>query len=412
MSGEVNQIFVHNPDGKFDFLNINNSIKKPKSDNTDFLDSALIRNFRNTINSSDIFNKSDKLKEKYNLICVVMDRLDSAVKYLNNHSDFPKTEEDFIYFLVYACMVKDAITKLHENVYHRKPSYITQKKYFCNVDHYGKMLFTEETCPTDDVFFEYLRSMAFAHPFQTDYRKGRIFMEDTEKQYCPWVIVHGSYVGVRVYTSSDKFVIEDITFAFENLKAYIKERYECISEIEKWANNEILLQDEEWAQHKVKRSEDIFETINSIKEIYEERFLENYAIECIEDYLKCEIVVTENLRNINLYKKELVTAVNLICDALDDMDYELLGKATNILSCRPKNSHQMMHYQLEKIFSYLNDDIDFWDREWGLKQAEEFSKEFAQKWVVFDFDKMNDTEIKLTVLTACYLEDKEQHTTD
>ena len=64
--------------------------------------------------------KSDKLKEKYNLICVVMDRVDSAVNYLNNHDEFPKTEEDFVCFLVYACMVKDAITKLYESVFHKK----------------------------------------------------------------------------------------------------------------------------------------------------------------------------------------------------------------------------------------------------------------------------------------------------
>lgn len=411
MSEEVNEIFVHNSDGKFDFLNINKSATIEKSDNTNFLDSALIRNFRNTINSSDIFNKSNKLKEKFNLICVVMDRLDSAVNYLNTHANLPKTEEDFVCFLVYACMVKDAITKLHENVYHRKPSYITQKKYFCNVDHYGKMLFTEETCPTDDVFFEYLRSMAFAHPFETTKgRRPRLFMEDNEKQYCPWVIVHGSCVGIRVYTSSDKFVIEDITFAFENLKAYIKERYECISEFEKWANNEILLQDQEWSQHKVKRSEDIFETIYSIKEIYDERFLETYHIDCIEEYLKCEITVTENINNVSLYKKELEKAVIQICDALDTMDYESLDDATNLLHIYPRNAHQTLVYQLEKIFSYLDADSDCWDRQWGLTQAESFANQFAKKWVVFDFDKMSDSEIKLTVLTACYLEDKEQRT--
>jgi hypothetical protein len=320
----------------------------------------------------------------------------------------PKTEEDFVCFLVYACMVKDAITKLYENVYHRKPEYITQKKFFCNVDHYGKLVFTEETCPTDDIFFEYLRSMAFAHPFQTDQRPGRLFMEPGEKQYCPWVIVHGNYVGIRVYTSSDKFVIEDITFAFENLKAYIKERYECISELEKWANDEILLQDEEWSQHKVKRSEDIFETISSIKEIYDERFLETYHIDCIEQYLKCEITVTENINNVSLYKKELEKAVIQICDALDTMDYDALDDATNLLHIYPRTAHPTLGYQLEKIFSYLDADSDYWDRQWGLTQAENFANQFARKWVVFDFNKMSDSEIKLTVLTACYLEDMEQ----
>ena len=83
-----------------------------------------------------------------------MDRMDSAVNYLNKNSADPQTEEDFICFLVYASMVKDAISKLYENIYHRKPIYVTQTKYFCDVKQYGKMVFTEETCPTDDMFFE------------------------------------------------------------------------------------------------------------------------------------------------------------------------------------------------------------------------------------------------------------------
>ena len=155
------------------------------------LDPKIARNFRETINSSEIFRRSEKLKELFNLICVVMDRIDSAVSYLNKHSDDLQTEEEFICFLVYACMVKDAISKLYESVYHRKPAYVMQKKYFCDVKQYGKMVFTEETCPTDEMFFEYLRSMAFAHPFETD-KRGRPFIDTGEKN-----IVRGlSYMGL------------------------------------------------------------------------------------------------------------------------------------------------------------------------------------------------------------------------
>lgn len=376
-----------------------------------FLDPKVAHNFRETINSSEIFRRSEKLKERFNLICVVMDRVDSAVNYLNEHSDDPQTEEDFICFLVYACMVKDAISKLYENVYHRKPEYITKKKYFCDVKQYGKMVFTEETCPTDDMFFEYLRSMAFAHPFETGHRK-RPFIDKDETQYCPWVIVHGSHVGIRVYTSSDKFVIEDLTFAFENLKNYIKERYEYLKELTAWADQEIAEQNQEWSQHKVERSEDVFETIASIKEICDERFYDTYDIDEIERYLRCEVTIPENTENIQVYKRALVFSIHNICTALDDVEECVLSSAIEPIFIRPKKAHQMMHYQLEKIFGYLDDDHDFGDRQWGLKQAEAFSKGFAKKWVIFDFQKMSDDEIKLTVLTACYLEAMEQAEND
>ena len=372
-----------------------------------FLDPKVARNFREIINSSEIFRRSEKLKERFNLICVVMDRMDSALNYLNKHSADPQTEEDFICFLVYACMVKDAISKLYENVYHHKPAYVTQKKYFCDVKQYGKMIFTEETCPTDDMFFEYLRSMAFAHPFETGYRK-RPFIDKDETQYCPWVIVHGAYVGIRVYTSNDKFVIEDLTFAFENLKEYIKERYEYLKEMTTWAEQEIAEQNQEWSQHKVKRSEDVFETIASIKEIYAERFYEPYEVEKIERYLKCDVTIPENIENISKYRDALKQSVGKICDALDNVEECDLASATDDIFAWPRNGHQMMHYQLEKIMCYLGEESDSWDRIWGLKQAEAFSTEFAKKWFVFDFDKMNDKEIQLTVSAACYLEYMEQ----
>lgn len=372
-----------------------------------FLDKSIASDFRGLINSSQIFSKSDKLKEKYNLICVVMDRVDSAVDYLNNHSDFPETEESFICFLVYACMIKDAVSKLYESVYLKKPEYATQKMCFSDVKQYGKLVFTDETCPTDDMFFEYLRSMAFAHPFQTD-KRGRPFIDNGEKQYCPWVIVDGNVVGIRVYTSSQKFVIQDITFSFDNLKEYIKIRYEHLKELTEWAKEEIIGQNEEWSKHKVNRSDDVFETIASIREIYVERFFDTFVVDEIERYLKCEVTVANNIDNVNKYRNALEDSVMKICDALDNIEECDLCSVTDDVFERPRIAHQMMHYQLEKILCYLDDDSDYWDRQWGLKQARLFANEFAKKWVSFDFDTMCDDEIKLTTLTACYLEAKEQ----
>ena len=66
----------------------------------------------------------------------------------------------------------------------------------------------------------------------------------------------------------------------------------------------------------------------------------------------------------------------------------------------------MMYYQIEKIYSCLND--DYGDVEWGLIQAEAFANEFAKKWVTINPRSMNFDEIKLLTGVACYLEYKEQ----
>ena len=74
-------------------------------------------------------------------------------------------------------------------------------------------------CPTDDKFFEYLRSIMFAHPFETN--RPKFFMKH-EIQYSPWVIANNPAtkfrgikdgVGVRIY--SNKFdEIKDLIFFF------------------------------------------------------------------------------------------------------------------------------------------------------------------------------------------------------
>lgn len=66
----------------------------------------------------------------------------------------------------------------------------------------------------------------------------------------------------------------------------------------------------------------------------------------------------------------------------------------------------MMHYQLEKIFCDLN--YDHGNIEWGLIQAEAFSKEFAKKWVIIKPREMDFDEIKMLTNVACYLEYMEQ----
>ena len=143
-------------------------MKQHDAPNSGFLDSSIIDSFRETIDSSSIFSDHESYKHKYNLICVFMDRIDSAIRYLNRYEDLPSSEEDFINFLVYAAILRDGVIKLHENIFHAKPPFVGEKKFFTNAMHYNKLFFSADTCPTDDDFFEYLRAMAFAHPYGVD----------------------------------------------------------------------------------------------------------------------------------------------------------------------------------------------------------------------------------------------------
>lgn len=421
MEDKITIQFVDGDGNVFDSLEIPVATDKPKSKKKPktYLDESLIWDLHNVIESSDIFMSEEPLKHKYNLFCAFKDRMFSAVKYLNEHSKPPKTEEEFINFLVYAAIVRDGIKKLYENLYGEKPPFIGEKKYFLNVRTYSAKYFSEETQPTDDDFFEYLRAMAFAHPYETS-KRGRPFMEDGEIQMCPWVIIDKSGmsyriknpVGIRIYSNKFEDDLQDILFSFDDVKAYIKSRYKCLKEITKWAKEELAEHIEEWKKRKINRNQDPVDILTEIKSVLTDRFQDASSIEDLLVYLTCPINVDENRENVYKFRQAIVGIIPGICDSVDNLDCESMEQKIGELLAYPREMHQMAHYQLEKIFFYLRDrseTIDPYSNEaWGLKQAQDFANGFAKKWVKIDVDTMQYDEIKLLVYTACYLERKEQ----
>lgn len=421
MEDKITIQFVDRDGNVCDSLEIPVANDKPKSKTKPktYLDESLIWDLHNVIESSDIFMREELLKHKYNIFCAFKNRMFSAVKYLNEHSKSPKTEEEFINFLVYAAIVRDGIMKLYENLYGENPPFIGEKKYFLGVRTYSAKYFSEETQPTDDDFFEYLRAMAFAHPYETS-KRGRPFMEDGEIQMCPWVIIDKSGmtcriknpVGIRIYSNKFEDDLQDILFSFDDVKAYIKSRYKCLKEITKWAKEELEKHIEEWKKRKINRNQDPVDILTEIKSVLTDRFQDASSIEDLLVYLTCPISVDENRENVYKFRQAIVGIIPGICDSVDNLDCESMEQEIGELLAYPREMHQMAHYQLEKIFSYLNErneTIDPYSNEaWGLKQAQDFANGFAKKWVKIDVDTMQYDEIKLLVNTACYLERKEQ----
>lgn len=415
-------IKIVNSDGKVcDSLEVPVANDKPKSKTKpkNYLNESLIWDLHNVIESSDIFMSEEPLKHKYNLFCAFKDRMFSAVKYLNAHSNPPKTEEGFINFLVYAAIVRDGIMKLYENLYGEKPPFIGEKKYFLDVRTYTEKYFSKETQPTDDDFFEYIRAMAFAHPYETS-KRTRPFMEEGEIQMCPWVIIGKSInsqglenpVGIRIYSNKFEDDLQDILFSFDNVKAYIKSRYKCLKEITKWARQELDKHIDEWKKTKIDRNQTPVAILTEIKSVLTDRFQNTYSIEELLKYMICPISIEGNRENVIKFRQDIIDAIPGICDSVDNLDCESMEQRVGKFFSYPRKMHQMAHYQLEKIFYYLqkrSETIDPYSNEaWGLKQAQDFANGFAKKWVKIDVNTMQYDEIKLLVNTACYLERKEQ----
>ena len=194
------------------------------------LDPAICIEFRNAINSSPLALREERYSSLYNLSCAVMDRIDSAVHFLNEHWDYPSSEEEFVCFFVFACILKEGVNSIYEATIGKEPKCNSEKKYFKECCMEAPMYLRDEECPTDEKFVEYIRSLVFAHPYDTS--RNRVFKKLYGTQVSPWVVVNKNLfsfyhcsepIGVRIYSSiiREENDIYDIVFPFQNLKDYL-----------------------------------------------------------------------------------------------------------------------------------------------------------------------------------------------
>lgn len=376
-----------------------------------FLNPDVYREFRNAFNETPLFMYNEEYKTCFNLFCAVTDRLESCIEYLNGHAETPKTEEDFLSFVMFSCMVLDAVKHVLKQLDIEK---IDKIDYFQNICLSKPLNIEKHKCPTDDKFFEYLRSIMFAHPFETN--RPKFFMKH-EIQYSPWFIANNPAtkfrgikdgVGVRIY--SNKFdEIKDLIFSFDVLKKYIKSQYLLLDLATEKVKEIVSLKEIEWKKHKINRSLDYLDILKEIKDILKLRHEEYYDVETVIRYMGCKNTLKENLTSVERFKQGIIEIIPDLCDAIDSLNYEMATeKLDYILHQRPWKMHSMANYQLGKIYCDLNETQIVSKREWALEQVELFSKEFAKKWVTIIPQEMSFDEIKLLVTVSCYLEKIEQ----
>lgn len=374
---------------------------------TELLNSKLVYDLRNVINKTNIFVKDESEKEKYNLICVVMDRFDSSVNYINKHLSNPKNDDELILLMVHYCIIKDGINEVCKCL-----------KVNIPVTNYFKEIcitlfnISSNDYESDDKFFEYFRSLIFAHPFKTDRPK---FLDKKEVNYSPYVIANfnlaskNNCVGALVYSNNRNTF--HVVIKYDDLKNYIKDKFNVIKLIIASFDEIIKKKENEWGKHKVNRNLDCISILKDIIEILKERYIETYEIVELVEYLECKSTLKSNDTIIEKFKEEIKKLIPRLCDATDTMNYEEIDNIIHSsIDLRPKKAYPMMHYQLEKVYCYLNerDYIGDENQQWGLQQAKAFSKEFAKKYVNFDFENMSFAEIKMLVTIACIEEYKSE----
>ena len=247
--------------------------------NAFYFNKKIIEDFRSAVNKSPIFARKNEYKLLYSKACVLMNRIDSAISYFNSHNEKPKSEEELILYFVEAAILKDGVYQMYENLFREKPPLIESKKWFIDAQTYGKKLFEKDVCPYDDTYFEYLRALIFAHPFETSKgcRSNRVFMSEGEIHMSPWVIANYNdpnreVVGLRIYSNKTLDSLEDIFIGFSNLKNYLLERYNLIPKLTDKINDIINSEKKTWLGHKIVHSNDFYLDLIEIENVYKDSF--------------------------------------------------------------------------------------------------------------------------------------------
>lgn len=373
------------------------------------INEQLLEDLREQINITNIYAEDEKCLRKYNLTCAVLDRLDTAVQYLNNHDNYPAAEEDFMVYIMFCTMVLDGVKLLLQELDKKEEIIIEDKyEYFKNVFINSQLYTNDDTIPTDEKFFEYIRAMIFAHPYETNRQK---FLNKAT-HYSPWVICNRftknfhditDGVGVRIYVS-DKANVIDLIFSFRILSEYVNSRYKYLQLAVDYYKNEYKLLQEKWAKHKVNLKQKPKCILNEMVEILNERRIDVYSIERLLMYISVDFTeINDDI--VKKYRDVVINCIPEIAKCIDNQDYDRMEQTIDKVEISPKKTYQGFGYHMEKISNYLNESGgQGCNYLWGLQQADSYSKEFAKKWVEIDTNYMSGNEIRLLVTVANYFE--------
>ena len=370
----------------------------------------LVEKMLRLVDGSDIIKNSYKHLSIYNLICASVDRIKTCAYYINDHMEYPKTEEDFICLFTFIGMLYDCILRLTKE-------FGVEIKFDNSlfVELYGnqELNILEEDNIKDNHIFEYLRSLIFAHP--TDTNRVTFLKRRNEHHVSPWVIVYGNNsfakdddkVGIRLYSDKQKEII-NLEFNHESIFAFSFFVYssldEVINNIEKIINKENELS----LTKKIDRGKALKNIFEEAKLILELRCQETYYIDHLINIAKIELSDNKNNEAISIIHRDLLVNIESFINAIDENDNEELDCFIQKFFPDNKNyGYNAGHYHRSKIFEYLSDDSSESNLKFAKDCLETFYNNYAKYYVYIDINKYDFNDIKTLLYVADYIANKD-----
>ena len=261
-----------------------------------------------------------------------------------------------------------------------------------------------------DAFFQYFRSLVFAHPGMVTRSQG-ILLEG-EVQYCPFIVERAlkiyayepdDYVGVMIYSSVKERDWKTLRVRFSVLKEYLKSRYESLGLVLDKVNKKIKKSTKTWKMVTVDSQLPPLDQLKFMRDEFDKRCDDwsVYQTQQLIDLLECPCTLEANQSRVKMFRQEIADSLPALSTAFSRLDYaEYLNIVDHLTEIEVEESRKL-NYTLRKIFEYLGRPEK---RDWATPDIDMIAKDFVGKWVKIDQSVMPDSEIKLLLTLACYYE--------
>lgn len=381
------------------------------------LDESLVSELRNVVYKTHLYRFDDNVKSEYSMICAVSDRIQDAIRWVNEHLEFPKDCVTAQTFLMLIAVVKSSVealyVKLKVNRNFADRNNDVSYKFFGDVCVGCSLLEDNKIAFTDDEFFQYFRSLSFSHPQGTCKQKENYpFLKEGEIEYCPYVVIEKSpwpkyakgkpSIGVHVY-SNMRDESKYIFVPYESLLGYLKSRFESVKGVVEVLQKKVKKAERKFKKEQLTLKDSAKESLYYFKDILSKRGRESYALMDAIEYLECQITNKDNCKVVEEFRNEILQLVPKLKEELENLNYEdFERRLLYVVDCAWHRVDSPLKYHIGKVFEYFNG-RNSPKREWGAHDLKILMDDFVGKWVKVSYD-MPDLEIGLLVTVAFYME--------
>ena len=383
----------------------------------DLLDQKVCDSMYDILNHTTIFQYDEDLKARHSQVCAVLDRLRHAVSWVNRHLETPTgihAPTQLMTFMMFASLIKDSIEKLRSDlglsavIFDKgRPE---SRQFFSSVCQREPLNISASECPTDDAFFQYFRSLVFAHSGKVE--MSQEILRSGEVQYCPFIVERGlkqyanepdDYVGVMIYSTEKDRDWKILRVRFTALKAYLKSRYESLGLILLKIKKKLKADRKAWTKIRVDPTLSPLEQLKFMRKEFEHRCQGrmSYEVERLVELLEAPCSLSENQEYVDAYHKEIEKALPQLVKCFERLDYSGFIAIVDHFAEHEIDESRKLNYTLRKMFQYLNEEGR---REWATCDIDMIAQDFVKKWVHLDQKGMTDNELKMLITLVCYNE--------